>query len=320
MTARLPRPISKIPWKEHRSPTGHEYYSYPTPLARKVWLYVRVMGKTRPLATFQHGHHDEDGFILHFVTRGRLAHRIHDRTHTAGKGEACLFDVASSVTYGKTGGGKLAFQWVWFNGRDVPLLFQELRADENPIFAPLDAARMDSLFRELMELVSRQPPAYEIRASAMLSLMLAELFASRSPRAGATTLPQPRPLSVQVRRSLDYIARFYEYPLTVKQIAAKAGQSLHYFSRLFHREIGMPPITYLNRHRIEQAKGLLEMSNKSIEEIAHTVGFADPDYFARAFRKIAGVSPRQYRSEKQKPAAGRARSRPKTPSTPGRRH
>jgi AraC-like DNA-binding protein len=168
---------------------------------------------------------------------------------------------------------------------------------------------MESLFRQLTELVSGQPPAYEIKASAILSLMLGELFASRSPRTDATSLPQSRPLSLPVRRSLDYIARFYEYPLTVKQIAAKAGQSLHYFSRLFHREVGLPPIMYLNRHRVERAKALLEMSNKSIEEIAHTIGFADPDYFARAFGKIVGVSPRQYRWKSQRATQTRNRRR-----------
>ncbi len=60
-----------------------------------------------------------------------------------------------------------------------------------------------------------------------------------------------------MRKAIDSITIFYEQPMSIKRMAADAGQSLSYFSRRFHREVGMSPIAYLNHYRIEQAKRLL---------------------------------------------------------------
>ena len=59
--------------------------------------------------------------------------------------------------------------------------------------------------------------------------------------------------------------------------------------------IGMTPITYLNRYRVNQAKVLLAKSNKTMMEIARAVGFSDSGYFSRVFRRQVGVSPDAYR-------------------------
>ena len=59
--------------------------------------------------------------------------------------------------------------------------------------------------------------------------------------------------------------------------------------------MGVTPIQYLNRYRIKQAKGLLEDSGRTIEEIARLVGASNQNYFAYLFRKLTGVSPREHR-------------------------
>lgn len=286
--------------RQYRHPGGVEFYHYPSVLARRVWFYVRSLGKAHPPASFRYAHRDRDGFLIHFVTRGELWHRVRERVHTARKRDACLLDMGSDVTFGNSNKGKLEFYWAWFNGKEMPLLYQELRTTENPVFPSLDTARMESIFRELIALTAKPPPAYEVRASALLTQLLAELFASRHRGGDMPTLGQPHPLSDPVRRATDFITRNYELPLSIKQIASKSGQSMFYFTRLFHREMGMPPIAYLNQYRIEQAKQLLQASAKSVEEIARSVGYPQQNYFTRVFRKIVGVSPRQFREEQRR--------------------
>jgi AraC-like DNA-binding protein len=68
-----------------------------------------------------------------------------------------------------------------------------------------------------------------------------------------------------------------------------------YLTYCVRREVGMTPISYLNRYRVNQAKILLRESEKSVTEIAMTVGFSDSSYFARVFRRQMGVSPDVYR-------------------------
>jgi AraC-like DNA-binding protein len=63
----------------------------------------------------------------------------------------------------------------------------------------------------------------------------------------------------------------------------------------FRKELGVTPIAYLHRYRVNQAKQLLIDTSKSITEIALEVGFSDSSYFGRIFRRETGVSPQGFR-------------------------
>ena len=78
-------------------------------------------------------------------------------------------------------------------------------------------------------------------------------------------------------------------------MAMSVGVSEDYLGRIFLQELGLSPMEYLNRYRIKEAKVLLNHTCASITEIADQVGFDDPAYFSRAFRKQVGISPRAYR-------------------------
>ncbi len=75
------------------------------------------------------------------------------------------------------------------------------------------------------------------------------------------------------------------------------GLSESYFYLLFKRSIGLSPVEYRNRIRVNTACSLLEGTSMSIDEISASVGFDTPFYFSRIFKKIMGHSPRQYRQE-----------------------
>jgi AraC-like DNA-binding protein len=276
----------------------YEIYNSPSALARRVWLYARAAGHALQPASFFHRHQDHDGYILHFLIRGELWHSIHDRRYLIRRREACLFDLKGSITYGNAGQTPVEFDWVWFNGKDLPILFQELRVDLNPVFTRLDLPRIRSLFRELIARFSRPSVVNEVRMSASLTLLLAELLASRTGASDTTPLTRKvQPVSDAVKKALNLIALSYENPLTVKQIAAVVGQSLSHFSRLFREEVGLPPIVFLNQYRIERARELLTVSKASIAEIGRQVGLRNQNYFARLFRKVTGTSPIHYRQQ-----------------------
>ena len=88
----------------------------------------------------------------------------------------------------------------------------------------------------------------------------------------------------------------YARKLSLEEIASHAHLNPQYFSVLFKRETGESVVDYLTNLRIEQAKTLLKETLLPINELAQTVGYEDPDYFSRVFRKRCGISPRQYRN------------------------
>jgi AraC-like DNA-binding protein len=97
-----------------------------------------------------------------------------------------------------------------------------------------------------------------------------------------------------VRKALAFLHEHYAEPISRADVAAYVGLSESHLTRCFRQEMGVTPVTYLNRYRVRQAKALLEAGAQSITEIALEVGFSDSHYFARVFRREVGVSPSAY--------------------------
>lgn len=88
-----------------------------------------------------------------------------------------------------------------------------------------------------------------------------------------------------------------ERPLpTVKQLADEVHLSPDYLSDLLKRETGKSAQDHIHHHLIEKAKDLLLNSNKSVGELAFTLGFDYPQYFSRLFKLKTGLTPLEYRS------------------------
>ncbi len=100
-----------------------------------------------------------------------------------------------------------------------------------------------------------------------------------------------------VRKALVYLHEHYAEPISRKDVASHVGLSQGHLTRCFRQEMGVTPITYLNRYRVKQAKALLESGEKSVTDVAMAVGFSDSHYFARVFRREVGMSPSAYRRE-----------------------
>ncbi|MGQ9840383.1 MAG: substrate-binding domain-containing protein [Anaerolineae bacterium] len=98
-----------------------------------------------------------------------------------------------------------------------------------------------------------------------------------------------------VRKAMAYLHQHYADPISRRDIARHVGMDEDYLTACFRNELGVTPIAYLNRYRINQARRLLSETDRSITEIALVVGFSDSGYFSRVFRRETGCSPEAYR-------------------------
>ena len=87
-----------------------------------------------------------------------------------------------------------------------------------------------------------------------------------------------------------------------EDVARDHGMSIRNFMRRFQLATGDKPLHYLQRLRIETAKGLLSATRKSIKTISYDVGYDDASFFARLFRQHTELSPNQYRQQFQQAA------------------
>jgi AraC-like DNA-binding protein len=94
-------------------------------------------------------------------------------------------------------------------------------------------------------------------------------------------------------RAKGLIEKEYARDLSLDEIAAHAGISASHLSALFTGHFGHPPIEYLVRVRLREAK-LLLARGMLVKEAAHAVGFHSQHYFSRAFRQRTGLSPTEF--------------------------
>ncbi|MGF9697069.1 MULTISPECIES: AraC family ligand binding domain-containing protein [Paenibacillus] len=101
-------------------------------------------------------------------------------------------------------------------------------------------------------------------------------------------------VTIEIKRLCEYIESHYMDSITLNELAELTGMSKYHLIRRFTRQKGISPYRYLETIRINHAKRLLEQGQLPIEVAAQT-GFSDQSHFTNFFKKLIGLTPKQYR-------------------------
>lgn len=112
------------------------------------------------------------------------------------------------------------------------------------------------------------------------------------------TFAAPDPDS-SIEQTLNLMRQQLHNTLTVEQMAKQARLSSSHFSRLFHKKTGYAPIDYFIRLKMQRAAELLVGTTLLVKEIGWQLGYEDAYYFSRSFKKVMGLSPKQYRQRRE---------------------
>jgi transcriptional regulator GlxA family with amidase domain len=96
-------------------------------------------------------------------------------------------------------------------------------------------------------------------------------------------------------RAVEYVRLHLSENIRLEDMAAAAGLSAFHFARMFKRSTGLAPHRYVMTMRLEKAKALLRQCQRSLTEIAAECGFWDQSHMSKVFRRLAGISPVEYR-------------------------
>lgn len=98
-----------------------------------------------------------------------------------------------------------------------------------------------------------------------------------------------------IKQIKQYISEHSHEDISLETLGKRVGLSPIYISKMFKEKLGINYIDYLTECRIEKAKKLLCDPEKSIKEITFEVGYHEPNYFSKVFKKVCQVAPKEYR-------------------------
>ncbi len=99
----------------------------------------------------------------------------------------------------------------------------------------------------------------------------------------------------RVRQALEFIAAHFTEPVRLADAARAAGIGPHRLAHLLRECTGRTMVQHIRRLRVEQARALLESSDRPCADLAYELGFGDQSYFTKQFRTLTGVTPARYR-------------------------
>ncbi len=183
--------------------------------------------------------------------------------------------------------------WVGFKGPYADTLREQgLLSPEKPLHAVGLHNRILSIYSQIFELVRSQQPLYQARAASLVVTLIAEILAperTAAPHADSEQL-------LEKARSL--MAEDLYGAVNLAAIAETLGISGAQLNSVFKSFTSMTPYQYYISVKIQKAKEMLENGGLSIREVASRLGFSDPYYFSRLFRRKVGLPPSRWNAQR----------------------
>jgi AraC-like DNA-binding protein len=231
--------------------------------------------------------------ILILCTDGSGWCQLGGRTLVVNANEAVLIPRDQPHIYGASNDDPWSIHWVHFIGGSADYIVHQLLDGTFSLKVDVQAVNtLDQLFRECYDLFLGGFVLQRlIYVSQILHHILGCLFFNNRAFSPAQRTSRFHNLDA----TLTYLRENIDKPLTLAQMAAHAELSVSHFSHLFKEQTGYSPMDYFIHLKMQHACTLLSLTRKTIREISFSIGYDDPYYFSRIFKRVIGSAPSSYR-------------------------
>ena len=231
-------------------------------------------------------------YQLLYVASGKT-HFFFDGVDTVvSAGHMILFQPRVEQHYEYYGSDKPEVYWVHFTGGNVKNI---LRHFEIPLEKPVFYCGVTSAYSELFKSMTHELQTRRVGYRELCEMYLRQLFLLIQ----RTRMEYKPAISSHLQEEMEaarrYFSEHYNEEIVIDEFAKSRGMSTAWFSRSFKQVVGQSPMQHLLSIRIGNAVNLLETTSYNVNEIAAIVGYDNPLYFSRLFKKQTGVSPSDYR-------------------------
>ena len=183
--------------------------------------------------------------------------------------------------------------WIHFTGSDVKniLAYHGISLDEHVFYCGV-LPDYKALFRKIIQELQLCRYGYEDYIASLFNDILLLVDRQQHEQKKATGNVQE-----QIERAAAYFNENYNTKISIDDYAESLHISTNWFIHNVKQYAGMSPAQYILSLRMVNAQSLLERTTYNIKEISEIVGYENPLYFSRVFKKEIGKSPAQYRKE-----------------------
>ena len=213
--------------------------------------------------------------------------------HRVDANQALIIPKGQRHVYGAVNEDPWSIHWVHFLGTSGDYYVSQLKKGSHTLSIDEDMKEsVEALFSACRDsFVANFLLPRMIYAAQTLHHLLGHLFFNN--RAFSPLLQSSRFRSID--STLSYLHDNISEPLSLQDMVQHSGLSKSHFIRLFKEQTGHSPMDYFIQLKMQHACMLLAFRGDSISRIGMELGYRDPYYFSRAFRKVIGMSPTQYR-------------------------
>lgn len=230
--------------------------------------------------------HTLDRYILTFINEGSATFNISNRNVILSQNHFYVMHSKSEMSYVTEKGVPWSISWLVVEGNQIENILNMLGLTRDmPYLHVRNPHKIKGILGEIYEKINRTDVTSKMEC---LSLVYG-LFAVLSEEKSIVNN------NLHIDKALRFIHEHYCEDINIQTLAENLGLNNNYFSKLFKKNTGMSPTTYINNLKLEKAKFLLKHTNMKISEICDTIGYSDQFYFSRMFKKSTNLSPANYR-------------------------
>lgn len=253
--------------------------------------------KCRPLHSY--GPFVRNHYLFHYVISGKGTLMTDNRHNVSSEhliqgGMGFLIEPEYVNTYFADREDPWEYTWVEFGGlRAKEILEGAGLSSASPVYVPSSPQAGERLRDELLYL-AQHPQESHLRQIGRLYMILDAILEGST----AKKKRQGGKLSqFYTQEAVSFIEQNYALPITVEDMAQRCNLDRSYFGKVFRETMGESPQDFLIHYRMAKAATLLTTTELSIGAISPMVGYMNQLHFSRAFKKVYGLSPREYRQQ-----------------------
>lgn len=248
-----------------------------------------------------------DCHLMHYCLKGKGSFYVGDYRYDITAGEGFLIYPHELTFYQADEHDPWTYLWIAVGGDDLEkYLHLAGMSHSHPLF---HCSKPDKLKEIVSSILERNTLSYSNELFIHARLM--DYFSLLVEDAGQLYKENGKISNIYINKAISYIHNNYQNPITVQEIADFLSLNRSYLTELFLKTVHFSPQQFLMKFRMTKATELLTDTTLSIENIAYSCGYSNSFSFSKAFRKVTGISPSQYRKEYQ--LTGKRHSRTKDP-------